>query len=198
MEPVDTPHAYRPDAGGRQPGRRASSSGSAGPAIRSPASWRCRQPADPNAPKFLVTTRAPHGVVPPFTFVKIRGVRTCRRNSADVNGVWIAHQHVTGRHVDPTTFRLVSPHPAAGLATTSSRPVATLQVPERARQIAAASSPYGCVGPAGHREARGLQAEAAAGVPRQPDRARDLPDASCSSRRRARTGRSSVTPSPRP
>src|SRR5829696_7381596 len=76
MAPVDTPHAYPPtQAGGNPDVSLFFRFCGAGIPITTVVAQPPPTIPDPNAPKFLVTTSAPHGVVPPFTFVKIRGVR---------------------------------------------------------------------------------------------------------------------------
>ena len=132
MKPVSTPKGYAPTQAG------GNSNVSlffrfCGPGI--PITNIVVDP-DPAAGKFLVTTATPHGVIPPVTFVKIRGVRSI----GGANGVWFANA------VDSTTMRLTSLYrpPDSDDAFAPVTPAA----PNGHAQVASApnpgSAPYGC------------------------------------------------------
>ena len=144
MAPVQTPHAYDPkQAGGNSDVSLFFRFCGPGDPITNVEPLTA-DPTNPNA-KFRVTTLRPHGVVPPFTFVKIRGVRTVPGgNSADVNGVWIANQYSPGGIGDPNKFDLVSrTRPPDG--DDAFAPV-TAEAPNGHAQVATRSNPYGCEG----------------------------------------------------
>ncbi len=137
MKPVDTPHSYPPTQAGGNPDVSLFFR-FCGPGL---AVDNVVVDPQPTLGKFIVTTKSAHQVVNPFTFVKMRGVRT----PGGVNGVWTAQPiSGTGGALDPVRFRLVNqtrpPDSDDAFA-----PV-TADAPNGHAQIAASNNFYGCTG----------------------------------------------------
>ena len=168
MPRITSPHSYPPDAGGRQPRR--------GPLLevlrpRSRDRERRARRAGPTTPAPVRTSsrrRPPHGVNSACTVVKIRGVRL-RSPSGQ-------------RHRGSPTAVSVPPsgdlRPREVQARRSRAQPPTIDdtfAPGPARSDRRGHAPCGCNEQQFKSQAGGVQARAAAGLPRQPDRARGLP-----------------------
>ena len=182
MAPVQTPHALSTEAGRRQLEREPLL-----PVLRARRPDHQRQPprADPptSQAKFRVTTLRPHGWIPPFTDVKIRGVRTvagansCRRQRClDRKPVLTGRGRSTqsGSNLGPTA----KTRPAGDDCFAPGR-----RMPRSAAPRATASqSP---TGQQDNGKLAGFKLKLPPGFLGQPDRARGLPDVPVHRQRRA-------------